>query len=100
MTDVAGEPPLRHTRAGAAPNGTFHIDVHAKTPIKLSSEGVGLTPLVSMLMRRHSHPGLTTGPVPDDVAGHDYHPGTCAAHIYDELFSPYLFAGQPRRAAR
>jgi len=100
VTDVAGEPPLSHTRAGAAPYGTFHIDVHAKTPIELSSVGVGLTPPVSMLTRRHSQPGLTGGPVPDDVAGRDYRRGTCGAHIYDELFSPYLFAGQPRRAAR
>jgi nitric oxide dioxygenase len=35
----------------AAPYGTFHIDVDAKTPIVLISGGVGLTPMVSMLKR-------------------------------------------------
>ncbi|AAP85952.1 NO-inducible flavohemoprotein (plasmid) [Cupriavidus necator H16] len=33
----------------AAPYGSFHIDVDAKTPIVLISGGVGLTPMVSML---------------------------------------------------
>nr|WP_315593856.1 NO-inducible flavohemoprotein [uncultured Cupriavidus sp.] len=33
----------------AAPYGTFHIDVNAKTPLVLISGGVGLTPMVSML---------------------------------------------------
>jgi nitric oxide dioxygenase len=35
----------------AAPYGTFHIDVSAKTPLVLISGGVGLTPMVSMLRR-------------------------------------------------
>lgn len=33
----------------AAPYGSFHIDVGARTPIVLISGGVGLTPMVSML---------------------------------------------------
>ncbi|RJF96468.1 NO-inducible flavohemoprotein [Noviherbaspirillum cavernae] len=33
----------------AAPYGSFHIDVNARTPIVLISGGVGLTPMVSML---------------------------------------------------
>jgi nitric oxide dioxygenase len=33
----------------AAPYGTFHIDVDAKSPIVLISGGVGLTPMISML---------------------------------------------------
>ncbi|RJG08925.1 NO-inducible flavohemoprotein [Pseudomonas cavernicola] len=33
----------------AAPYGSFHIDVNAKTPLVLISGGVGLTPMVSML---------------------------------------------------
>lgn len=35
----------------AAPYGSFHIDVEAKTPIVLISGGVGLTPMISMLKR-------------------------------------------------
>ncbi|MDR3099785.1 MAG: NO-inducible flavohemoprotein [Paraburkholderia sp.] len=35
----------------AAPYGSFHIDVNAKTPIVLISGGVGLTPMISMLKR-------------------------------------------------
>lgn len=40
----------------AAPYGTFHIDVHARTPIVLISGGVGLTPMVSMLKRAIQDP--------------------------------------------
>ncbi|WP_066735935.1 NO-inducible flavohemoprotein [Cupriavidus sp. D384] len=40
----------------AAPYGTFHIDVHAKTPIVLISGGVGLTPMISMLKRAIQDP--------------------------------------------
>jgi nitric oxide dioxygenase len=40
----------------AAPYGTFHIDVNAKTPIVLISGGVGLTPMVSMLKRAIQNP--------------------------------------------
>lgn len=40
----------------AAPYGTFHIDVDAKTPIVLISGGVGLTPMVSMLKRALQDP--------------------------------------------
>ena len=40
----------------AAPYGTFHIDVNAKTPIVLISGGVGLTPMVSMLKRAIQDP--------------------------------------------
>ncbi len=40
----------------AAPYGTFHIDVDAKTPIVLISGGVGLTPMVSMLKRAIQDP--------------------------------------------
>jgi len=40
----------------AAPYGSFHIDVNAKTPIVLISGGVGLTPMVSMLKRAIQDP--------------------------------------------
>lgn len=40
----------------AAPYGTFHIDVNAKTPIVLISGGVGLTPMISMLKRAIQDP--------------------------------------------
>jgi nitric oxide dioxygenase len=40
----------------AAPYGSFHIDVHAKTPIVLISGGVGLTPMVSMLKQAIQDP--------------------------------------------
>lgn len=40
----------------AAPYGTFHIDVNAKTPIVLFSGGVGLTPMISMLKRAIQDP--------------------------------------------
>ncbi|WP_019447813.1 NO-inducible flavohemoprotein [Cupriavidus sp. BIS7] len=40
----------------AAPYGTFHIDVNAKTPIVLISGGVGLTPMVSMLKKAIQDP--------------------------------------------
>ncbi len=40
----------------AAPYGSFHIDVDAKTPIVLISGGVGLTPMVSMLKRAIQDP--------------------------------------------
>lgn len=40
----------------AAPYGSFHIDVEAKTPIVLISGGVGLTPMVSMLKRAVQDP--------------------------------------------
>ncbi|MPW19697.1 NO-inducible flavohemoprotein [Paraburkholderia sp. CNPSo 3157] len=41
----------------AAPYGSFHIDVDAKTPIVLISGGVGLTPMISMLKRAIQDPG-------------------------------------------
>ncbi|KVL29537.1 NO-inducible flavohemoprotein [Burkholderia sp. MSMB1835] len=40
----------------AAPYGSFHIDVNAKTPIVLISGGVGLTPMISMLKRAIQDP--------------------------------------------
>lgn len=40
----------------AAPYGTFHIDVNARTPIVLISGGVGLTPMISMLKRAIQDP--------------------------------------------
>ncbi|KDP85189.1 dihydropteridine reductase [Cupriavidus sp. SK-3] len=40
----------------AAPYGSFHIDVNAKTPIVLISGGVGLTPMVSMLKKAIQDP--------------------------------------------
>ncbi|AXF25571.1 NO-inducible flavohemoprotein [Burkholderia pyrrocinia] len=40
----------------AAPYGSFHIDVDAKTPIVLISGGVGLTPMISMLKRAIQDP--------------------------------------------
>lgn len=40
----------------AAPYGTFHIDVNAKTPIVLISGGVGLTPMISMLKQAIQDP--------------------------------------------
>ncbi|MEM5365376.1 NO-inducible flavohemoprotein [Paraburkholderia azotifigens] len=40
----------------AAPYGSFHIDVDAKTPIVLISGGVGLTPMISMLRRAIQDP--------------------------------------------
>lgn len=40
----------------APPYGTFHIDVHAKTPIVLISGGVGLTPMISMLKQAIQDP--------------------------------------------
>ncbi|MFX1763823.1 NO-inducible flavohemoprotein [Paraburkholderia sp. A1RI-2L] len=40
----------------AAPYGSFHIDVKAKTPIVLISGGVGLTPMISMLKRAIQDP--------------------------------------------
>lgn len=40
----------------AAPYGTFHIDVNAKTPIVLISGGVGLTPMISMLKKAIQDP--------------------------------------------
>lgn len=40
----------------AAPYGTFHIDVNAKTPIVLVSGGVGLTPMISMLKKAVQDP--------------------------------------------
>ena len=40
----------------AAPHGTFHIDVNAKSPIVLISGGVGLTPMISMLKRAIQDP--------------------------------------------
>jgi nitric oxide dioxygenase len=40
----------------AAPYGTFHIDVDAKTPIVLISGGVGLTPMISMLKKAIQDP--------------------------------------------
>ncbi|MGO4332262.1 NO-inducible flavohemoprotein [Cupriavidus sp. 2TAF22] len=40
----------------AAPYGTFHIDVDARTPIVLISGGVGLTPMISMLKRAIQDP--------------------------------------------
>ncbi|WP_330990884.1 NO-inducible flavohemoprotein [Burkholderia vietnamiensis] len=44
------------TLALAAPYGSFHIDVEAKTPIVLISGGVGLTPMISMLTRAIQDP--------------------------------------------
>lgn len=41
----------------AAPYGSFHIDVDAKTPIVLISGGVGLTPMISMVKRAIQDPG-------------------------------------------
>jgi nitric oxide dioxygenase len=40
----------------AAPYGSFHIDVNARTPIVLISGGVGLTPMVSMLTQAIQDP--------------------------------------------
>lgn len=40
----------------AAPYGTFHIDVNARTPIVLISGGVGLTPMISMLKQAIQDP--------------------------------------------
>ncbi|WP_179400743.1 NO-inducible flavohemoprotein [Burkholderia guangdongensis] len=40
----------------AAPFGTFHIDVDAKTPLVLISGGVGLTPMISMLKQAIQDP--------------------------------------------
>ncbi|WP_175775378.1 NO-inducible flavohemoprotein [Burkholderia anthina] len=40
----------------AAPYGSFHIDVNAKTPLVLISGGVGLTPMISMLKRAIQDP--------------------------------------------
>lgn len=40
----------------AAPYGTFHIDVNARTLIVLISGGVGLTPMISMLKRAIQDP--------------------------------------------
>jgi nitric oxide dioxygenase len=40
----------------AAPYGTFHIDVNARTPLVLISGGVGLTPMISMLKRAIQDP--------------------------------------------
>lgn len=40
----------------AAPYGTFHIDVNARTPIVLISGGIGLTPMISMLKRAIQDP--------------------------------------------
>lgn len=40
----------------AAPYGTFHIEVNARTPIVLISGGVGLTPMISMLKRAIQDP--------------------------------------------
>lgn len=40
----------------AAPYGTFHIDVNARTPIVLISGGVGLAPMISMLKRAIQDP--------------------------------------------
>lgn len=40
----------------AAPYGSFHIDVNARTPIVLISGGVGLTPMISMLKRAIQDP--------------------------------------------
>jgi len=40
----------------AAPYGTFHIDVDAKTPVVLISGGVGLTPMISMLKKAIQDP--------------------------------------------
>lgn len=40
----------------AAPYGSFHIDVDAKTPLVLISGGVGLTPMISMLKRAIQDP--------------------------------------------
>lgn len=40
----------------AAPYGSFHIDVDAKTPVVLISGGVGLTPMVSMLKQAIQEP--------------------------------------------
>ena len=40
----------------AAPYGTFHIDVNARTPLVLISGGVGLTPMISMLKKAIQDP--------------------------------------------
>jgi nitric oxide dioxygenase len=40
----------------AAPYGSFHIDVNARTPIVLISGGVGLTPMISMLKKAIQDP--------------------------------------------